>query len=136
LRIFVVSLPAMLVLMIVQLFVRSLPSAPNFIREYPMAVIGLYLGTETLLIVYALRHLFKMENLTGIVVSSQFVQKYGISPREREIVSMMALGYNNRKIGENLFISTMTVKNHIYHIYQKTGAQNKIQLFNLVKPQK
>ena len=39
-------------------------------------------------------------------------------------------------IGEKLFISTTTVKNHIYHIYQKTGVTNKIQLINLINSPK
>jgi DNA-binding CsgD family transcriptional regulator len=35
-------------------------------------------------------------------------------------------------IGERLYISAATVKNHIYHIYRKTGVVNKVQLLNLV----
>jgi DNA-binding CsgD family transcriptional regulator len=61
-----------------------------------------------------------------------FVQKYSISPRECEIISMIVQGYGNRLIGEKLYISAMTVKNHIYHIYQKTAARNKVQLINLI----
>jgi len=64
------------------------------------------------------------------------VQAYGISPRECEIISMMIQGFNNRMIGERLFISAATVKNHVYHIYQKTGAANKVQLMNLINPPK
>ena len=46
---------------------------------------------------------------------------------------MMEKGYSNRKLAEALFISAQTVKNHVYHIYQKTGAENKVQLINLVR---
>ena len=49
---------------------------------------------------------------------------------------MIVRGYSNRKIGETLFISAMTVKNHIYHIYQKTGVENKIQLLNVINSPK
>ena len=49
---------------------------------------------------------------------------------------MMIKGHSNRLIGEKLFISASTVKNHIYHIYQKTGVDNKIQLLNLLNPPK
>jgi DNA-binding CsgD family transcriptional regulator len=131
-----VLVPAMLALMLAQLFTRSLPAAPAIFREYPVTEVGFYLGIEILLLAYALKHLFKVEDGGRFALSESFIQRYKISPREREIVSMMAHGYNNQKIGESLFISTMTVKNHIYHIYQKTGVQNKIQLLNLINPAK
>ena len=38
--------------------------------------------------------------------------------------------------GETLFISALTVKNHIYHIYQKIGVENKIQLLNHINSPK
>ena len=56
------------------------------------------------------------------LLPDRFIDQYGISPRECEIISMIVRGYSNRKIGETLFISAMTVKNHIYHIYRKTGV--------------
>jgi DNA-binding CsgD family transcriptional regulator len=63
----------------------------------------------------------------------QFVLRYGITPRECDIIAMMEKGHNNRQLAERLFISTRTVKNHVYHIYQKTGAANKMQLINLMR---
>jgi DNA-binding CsgD family transcriptional regulator len=130
-----VYIPTMLALMLAQLFTRTLRSTPAIFRDYPVTEVGFYLGIEILLLGYALKHLFKVES-TGSALSESFIQRYRISPREREIVLMMVHGYNNRKIGESLFISTMTVKNHIYHIYQKTGVQNKVQLINLINPAK
>ena len=49
---------------------------------------------------------------------------------------MMARGFSNNAIAEKLFISTLTVKNHVYHIYQKTGAGNKVQLLNMINSSK
>jgi DNA-binding CsgD family transcriptional regulator len=77
-----------------------------------------------------------VEHNSAVMLPEPFVEKFGISPRERQIVSMMIQGYSNRRIGEELFISSITVKNHIYHIYQKTGVENKIQLINLINPPK
>jgi len=45
----------------------------------------------------------------------------------------MERGYSNSKLADALFISTRTVKNHVYHIYQKTGVRNKVQLINLIR---
>jgi DNA-binding NarL/FixJ family response regulator len=124
----------MLALMLGQLLVRSLPFAPAILREFGITTIAYYLAITILVLIYALRYLFQPEKNTNMACAlpDQFVQKYGISPRECEIVSMIVQGSNNRKIGEALFISALTVKNHVYHIYQKTGARNKIQLLNLI----
>jgi DNA-binding CsgD family transcriptional regulator len=60
------------------------------------------------------------------------VNRFGISQRERDIIEMMAQGLSNGAIADKLYISTVTVKNHVYHIYRKTGAGNKVQLLNLI----
>jgi DNA-binding CsgD family transcriptional regulator len=126
----------MMVLALAQFFVRSLPVAPVIVRDYGLIEVAWYLGADTLLLVFGLRYLFRTEVKLACDLPEHFVEKYGISPRECEIVSMMVQGLGNRKIGETLFISALTVKNHIYHIYQKTGATNKIQLLNLINSPK
>lgn len=89
-----------------------------------------------LLLFYALRYLLVQELFSTFELPEEVALKYGISPREREIISMMVQGHPNRTIGEKLFISSTTVKNHIYHIYQKTGVTNKVQLINLMNSPK
>ena len=64
------------------------------------------------------------------------MRSHGISHRESDIIEMMARGFSNSAIAEKLFISTLTVKNHVYHIYQKTGAENKVQLLNIINSSK
>ena len=127
---------ALIVLALAQLFLRSLSIAPPVVREYGLIEVVWYLGADALLLVFGLRYLFQPEVKLACNLPEHFVQKYGISPRECEIVSMIVQGLGNRKISENLFISALTVKNHIYHIYQKTGAENKIQLLNLINSPK
>jgi DNA-binding CsgD family transcriptional regulator len=57
---------------------------------------------------------------------------YGISPREREIISLVIAGKSNREISEALYISLETVKKHIYNAYRKIGIKNRVQLVNVV----
>jgi ligand-binding sensor domain-containing protein/DNA-binding CsgD family transcriptional regulator len=57
-----------------------------------------------------------------------YFDKFGISPREREIVRLLLRGKSNREIEDALFISMGTVKNHIYRIFQKLGVKNRAQL--------
>ncbi len=48
-----------------------------------------------------------------------------LTPRELEILQLLAFGHTNRRIGEELFISPDTVKTHLEHIYQKLGANDR-----------
>jgi len=43
-----------------------------------------------------------------------------LSDREKEIVQLVAQGFRNKEIGEKLFISEQTVKNHLHNIFDKT----------------
>lgn len=53
-----------------------------------------------------------------------------LTPREIDIVRMIALGLGNREIGERLFISEGTVKTHLHSIYEKLGLKGRVQLAN------
>jgi DNA-binding NarL/FixJ family response regulator len=51
----------------------------------------------------------------------------GLSPREAEILSLVARGLSNREIGKELFISEHTAANHIRSILRKTGCANRTE---------
>jgi DNA-binding NarL/FixJ family response regulator len=51
-----------------------------------------------------------------------------LSPREREIVRMVASGLRNRAIAEKLGIGEGTVKVHVHHIYEKLDVNGRIEL--------
>jgi DNA-binding NarL/FixJ family response regulator len=51
-----------------------------------------------------------------------------LSPREREIVQLVAQGFRNREIAEKLFISEQTVKNHLHNIFDKLGVSDRLEL--------
>jgi len=126
----------MLAVIMAQIVARSLPRAPAVLREYGLTLVAFYIGAMVLLLVYAGRFLFREGATVPALLPDRFIEQYGISPRECEIISMIVRGYSNRKIGETLFISAMTVKNHIYHIYRKTGVENKVQLLNIINSPK
>jgi len=50
-----------------------------------------------------------------------------LSEREIELLRLIALGANNKEIGEALFITEGTVKNHITHILGKLGVRDRTQ---------
>ncbi len=53
------------------------------------------------------------------------------SPREREVIELIAMAYSNREIAEKLFISEQTVKNYISRIYLRLGVSRRSQLVKL-----
>ncbi|MDQ1602330.1 MAG: hypothetical protein QOE01_175 [Actinomycetota bacterium] len=50
-----------------------------------------------------------------------------LSPREREVLAMLAQGLGVAAIAKQLFISESTTKTHISKIYEKLGATNRAQ---------
>ena len=50
-----------------------------------------------------------------------------LTPREVEILSMVAIGAKNEEIADRLFISPNTVKTHIYNIFKKIEVPNRLQ---------
>jgi two-component system, NarL family, nitrate/nitrite response regulator NarL len=60
--------------------------------------------------------------------SGQRREKPLLSDREKEIVQLVAQGFRNREIGEKLFISEQTVKNHLHNIFDKLGVSDRLEL--------
>ncbi len=54
-------------------------------------------------------------------------QGYNISPREKEILSALALGMSNKEIARKLYISEYTVKNHVRNILEKLQVRSRTQ---------
>jgi LuxR family transcriptional regulator, maltose regulon positive regulatory protein len=48
-----------------------------------------------------------------------------LSPREKEVLSLIGAGLSNRDIGRTLFISPVTVKVHVRHIFEKLGVKSR-----------
>ncbi len=51
-----------------------------------------------------------------------------ISPREMEVLRLIARGFGNKKIAEELFISERTVKTHVTHLLEKLDLHDRTQL--------
>jgi DNA-binding NarL/FixJ family response regulator len=51
-----------------------------------------------------------------------------LSPREYEIVSLVAQGFKNKEIAEKMLIGEQTVKNHLHNIFDKLHVSDRLEL--------
>jgi len=70
-----------------------------------------------------------VKKMKGILEDNRFFDKnfqifMSLTKREKEILALVAKGYNNNSIGEQLFISNATIKTHRRHINQKLNAKH------------
>jgi DNA-binding CsgD family transcriptional regulator len=53
---------------------------------------------------------------------------YGLSPREDEIVKLVARGFSTRRISQTLYISEYTVQRHLQNVFEKVGVKSRREL--------
>lgn len=59
------------------------------------------------------------------------VAELGVTPRELEILELIAAGLSNREIAGRLFVSENTVKTHASRLFDKLGARRRTQAVRL-----
>jgi DNA-binding NarL/FixJ family response regulator len=53
-----------------------------------------------------------------------------LTPREAEVLRLIAQGLTNNEIAEHLVVSPTTVKSHINHLFTKAGIRDRAQAIN------
>ena len=59
-----------------------------------------------------------------------FVRSFGLSPRERELMNLLATGSDTRDLARRLFLSEHTVQDHLKSIFAKTSSRNRNTLLS------
>jgi len=61
------------------------------------------------------------------------LKSLGITPRELEILELIAQGLSNKEIAERVYVSENTVKTHSSRVFDKLGARRRTQAVQLGK---
>jgi len=64
--------------------------------------------------------------------ATQLIDDRGLTPRERQVATLVAKGFDDREIGENLGIDQGTAKNHVKKIYKKLQVHTRAKLVALL----
>ena len=111
----------------------------HFVRAYPTEVygglvaviftaVGVYLGLkwtrpkETVIV-----REVRVREGGPFALNTESLRQIGMTPREHEILGLIAGGLSNREIGEKLFVSENTVKTHSARLFDKLGVSRRIQ---------
>lgn len=61
-----------------------------------------------------------------------FARACGLSPREQDVLRLLATGADTRSIAEQMFVSQHTVQDHLKSVFAKSGANNRRALLATV----
>ena len=86
----------------------------NNAMKYTISEIAENLGMRYASVVYFLN----VNNIPHLSCKSKYYESK-LSPREFEVLKLMAKGYSNKEIADELFLSITTIKTHITNIYGK-----------------
>jgi ATP/maltotriose-dependent transcriptional regulator MalT len=55
------------------------------------------------------------------------VRRAPLTPRETEVIDLVASGLSNKEAAQALFVADATIKVHLRHIYEKLGARGRTE---------
>ncbi len=71
-----------------------------------------------------------------VVADAARIEALGITPRELEVLQLMAEGLSNKEMAARLFVSENTVKTHASRVFDKLGASRRTQAVQMAKSQR
>jgi DNA-binding CsgD family transcriptional regulator len=92
-----------------------------------------FLWFNILALVYLIAYFVQLpRDGRGSVLRPDDLQRYKITEREAEIISLLREGLTHGEISQRLCISVHTVNNHVANIYSKVGARNRVNLLRIL----
>ena len=114
-----------------------------FVLEYPSEIYGGLIAVifTTLGIYFGLRWtrakqvvVVREVRVGGpFVLNAETLRETGLTPREHEILGLIAQGLSTREIAETLFVSENTVKTHSSRLFEKMQVNRRVQAVQKAK---
>jgi DNA-binding CsgD family transcriptional regulator len=101
----------------------------------PTAILNfvLFVGWNAVLIGSFVRYLTSpVDILEDGEVPEEMLERYGISPREADVIRYVSRGLSNKEIADELSVSFTTIRTHLYNIFRKTGAASRVELLRIL----
>ncbi|MDX2070081.1 MAG: LuxR C-terminal-related transcriptional regulator [Haliscomenobacter sp.] len=75
----------------------------------------------------------QFDSPTPFEVNPILLEKYKLSKREYEVLTLIAAGYSNQEIAERLFVSLNTIKTHSSNLFIKLDVKRRTQAVQKAK---
>jgi DNA-binding NarL/FixJ family response regulator len=72
-------------------------------------------------------------NQQAAIAEQRAGMRFELTQRQRQLMSLVAMGLSNKEIAANLNLSEFTVKNHIYRVMKQVDAQNRHEAVHLIR---
>jgi two-component system, NarL family, response regulator LiaR len=99
----------------------------HFVQEYSSGVYGGLVALIFTIIGISLGLRWTRSSTPAFAMNETSARDIGLTPREHEILGLIAEGLSNREIGEKLFVSENTVKTHSSRIFEKMHVNRRVQ---------
>jgi DNA-binding CsgD family transcriptional regulator len=63
----------------------------------------------------------------SIGLTQEKIGRFGLTHREAEILRLVARGHTNKEIAATLYVSPLTIRTHLEHVYEKLGVGNRTE---------
>ena len=93
------------------------------------AALGIWLGLK----LTKTKEIVVVKEAEPVRLDPAKVEAMGITPREHEILNLIAAGLSNREIAAKLFVSENTVKTHSSRLFDKLNAKRRTQAVQIAK---
>jgi DNA-binding NarL/FixJ family response regulator len=74
-------------------------------------------------------HLFEFVARTtregSMILNQRLCNRLGLTPRQQQLIALLARGFTNKEIAESMRLSEFTVKNHVHRIMRRLNAQSR-----------
>jgi DNA-binding CsgD family transcriptional regulator len=97
------------------------------------AMLGIWLGLKLTRVKEVVKEVVVVRAAQPFALDAARLDALGITPREYEILTLIAAGLSNREIAAQLFVSENTVKTHSSRLFDKLNARRRTQAVQIAK---